>query len=408
MTTPTARADVRRIVAARALRGFADGLTSIVLPAHLLALGFGATRIGAIATASLLGSAALTLAIGLVAHRAGPRVVLLGMGALMIATGIGFAMVDAFLPLLLIAFAGTLNPSGGDVSAFLPIEQSLLATRSAEADRTALYARYNLFGSFLGALGALASGLGPWAASDGAAATAAGMRAAFLVYAACGAIVVLLHLGVRVDAAEGRATGAAPRAPLARSRGVVMRLSALFALDSFGGGFVVQSLLALWLFQRFGLSLETASRVFFATSVLSALSQLGSAPLARRIGLVRTMVYTHVPANVFLALAAFAPGPELAVTLLLARMALSQMDVPARQALVMSVVPPEERAAAASVTNLPRSLAGGIAPVLAGALLARTSFGWPLLIGGVLKLVYDVWLLRAFGRLEGARAPSRD
>ncbi|HVH20651.1 MAG TPA: MFS transporter, partial [Myxococcota bacterium] len=192
------------------------------------------------------------------------------------------------------------------------------------------------------------------------------------------------------------ATSARDRRPLARSRGVVLRLAALFSLDSFGGGFAINAILVLWLLQRHALSLEAASVAMSAAALLSALSQLASAPLARRIGLIRTMVFTHLPANAFLIGAAFAPSAGAAVACLLARAALSQMDVPARQAYVMSVVRPEERAAAASVTNVPRSLAAAVSPSLAGAMLGASSFGWPLVAGGALKIVYDLLLLAGF------------
>ncbi|XXR74014.1 MFS transporter [Sorangium sp. So ce388] len=188
--------------------------------------------------------------------------------------------------------------------------------------------------------------------------------------------------------------------PLLRSRRIVVRLAALFSLDSFGGGFIVQSLLALWLFRRFALSVETAGAIFFAAGIAAGLSQLVSARLAAKIGLINTMVYTHLPSNVLLILAALMPTAPLAVGFLLLRMCLSQMDVPARQSYVMAVVPPEERPAAASVTNVPRSLAAAIAPLLAGAMLSRSSFGWPLLCGGIAKAIYDVLLLIQFGAVK--------
>jgi MFS family permease len=191
-------------------------------------------------------------------------------------------------------------------------------------------------------------------------------------------------------------------APLKRSRSVVLRLTALFALDSFGGGFAIDSLIALWLFLRFDLSLQTAGVVFFGTRTLAALSQLVSARLASRFGLIETMVFTHIPANIFLILAAFMPNAPLAITFLLLRMSMSSMDVPARQSYVMAVVPPEERAAAASVTNVPRSLTSAISPLIAGSLLQWSSFGWPLVIGGVLKIIYDLMLLSGFRHVKEA------
>jgi predicted MFS family arabinose efflux permease len=192
--------------------------------------------------------------------------------------------------------------------------------------------------------------------------------------------------------------------PLATSRPIVLRLAALFSLDSFGGGFVVQSLLVLWLVRRFQLDARTIAGVFFAAGTLGAFSQLLSPRVAARIGLVRTMVYTHLPSNLLLVLAALAPSAPLSIACLLARMAISQMDVPARQAFVMAVVPPEERAAAASVTNVPRSLAAGLAPLLTGLLLEKTTFGWPLVIGGTLKATYDLALLFQFRKVRTREA----
>jgi len=390
--------DAPRLVCARALRGFADGAVSVVLPAYLTAIGLSPFEVGAVATATLLGSAALTLAVGLAAHRLSTRATLVATTLLMLGTGVGFANVSAFWPLLAIAFVGTLNPSAGDVSVFLPVEQSLLASSASSAGRTALYARYNVAGAFAAAVGSLAAAFPELLEKSAGLTRAAALRSVFYVYAAVAVAIAALYLGL------GRTAGAAaervPRRPLERSRPVVLRLAALFTLDSFGGGFVVQSLLALWLFERFDLSLAAAAQVFFVTSLLGALSQLVSPRLAARIGLIRTMVYTHVPANAFLVIAAFMPTAPLALAFLFLRMALSSMDVPARQAYVMSVVPPEERAAAASVTNVPRSLGGGLAPIASGWMLAHSSFGWPLLAGGLIKIAYDLLLLAQFRHHE--------
>jgi MFS family permease len=391
--------DHARLLATRGLRGFADGFASVVLVAHLVALGFEPFAISAIVTATLLGSAALTLLVGVASDRWPQRSVLLAASALMVATGAGFAVATGFWPILAIAFLGTLNPSMGDVTLFLPVEQALLARSTQPEHRTALFARYNLTGALLGAAGALASGLPERAAALGWSAEPAALRAAFVGYALFGVACCALYLGLRMGRAAV-AAGGAPRRPLARSRGVVLRLAALFSLDAFGGGFAVNSILALWLFERFDFSVAQAGSLFFGMGVLAAFSQLASAPLARRIGLVRTMVYTHVPANLLLAAAAFMPTAPLAVACLLGRMATSTMDVPARQALVMSVVPAEEQAAAASVTNVPRSLASAVSPLVAGALLQNAWLGWPLLIAGSLKLLYDLLLLAAFRSIE--------
>jgi MFS family permease len=378
-----------RLVLARSLRGVADGVLAIAVPLHLMHIGFGPREIGAFVAATLLGSALFTLAAGLGARRFAPRSLLLAACVLMGATALGLASATTFLLLLAIGFVGTFNPSAADVSVFLPTEQALLATQDAAGGRAALFARYNLGGSLGAALGALASGV----FSDA--------RLALAGYALVAALLAALYAPLRSQLArDHRSEG---RAPLARSRRTVLELSALFSLDSFGGGFAVQSILVLWLHRRFELAPATTGAVFSAAALLAAASQLASARLSGRLGLVRTMVFTHIPANLFLAAAALAPSAPLAIAFLLARSALSQMDVPARQALVMALVPAEERAAAASLTNVPRSLASALAPLPAGALLALPGPGWPLLAGAALKLVYDLWFFAAFRAREPLR-----
>jgi MFS family permease len=397
--------DARRLLCTRAIRGLADGVASIALVTYLTGLGFSAFDVGAIVTGTLLGSAAVTLGVGLLGYRWSRRRVLLGAAALMAATGIGFAGLTAFWPLMVVAVAGTLNPSAGDVSLFLPTEQAALAQTVGGPARTAAFAWYNLAGSLAGAMGALASGAPAVAAARWGVPLLRAERGVFVFYAACAVAVAAVY--TRLSPALEIHPAKRGRAPLAESRGLVLRLAALFSVDSFGGGFVVQSLLVLWLTRRFALDQRATAGVFFAAGALSAFSQALSPRVAARIGLVRTMVYTHLPSNLLLVLAAFMPSAPLAITCLLLRMAVSQMDVPARQAFVMAVVTPEERAAASSVTNVPRSLAAGLAPLIAGALLERTTFGWPLVVGGLLKAAYDIALLVQFRavatREEGVR-----
>jgi MFS family permease len=384
--------DARRVLLTRALRGLADGAISVVLAGYLTRLGFSTAEVGAIVTGTLLGSAALTIGVGLFAHRLQMRRLLMGASILMFATGLGFAGLDRFWPLLVVAIVGTLNPSNGDVSVFLPLEQASLAQAASDgAGRMGLYSWYNVLGTFSGAVGALAAGLPEMLARQGVASLSSAERAVFLVYAGMGLVVLLVYRGLPAGA-----PAAASVAPLARSRRMVLKLAFLFSLDSFGGGFVVQSLLALWLFLRFHISIQTAGTIFFVSNLAGALSQFLSVRVARRIGLLRTMVYTHLPANLFLIAAGLVTQLELAVAFLLLRASVSSMDVPARQAYVMAVVPPEERAAAASVTNVPRSLASAIPPFLTGLMLEHTSFGWPLVCAGVLKAAYDLLLLRQF------------
>ena len=388
-----ASADARRILAVRALRGFADGLVSVLLAGHLLRLGFTPLEVGAIVTGTLLGSAALTIALGLVGYRYTRRHVLLGAAALMLATGVGFAILRSFWPLLAVAVLGTLNPSAGDVSVFLPTEQAALAQTASGRDRTGLFAWYNLAGNFMGALGALATGLPPVLAHAYGYEINLDERSGFVLYALVAVATAAAYTGLGPGV---EARSAAPGRPLARSRRIVIHLAALFSLDSFGGGFVVQSLLVLWLYERFQLSVPVVGSIFFAAGILGGLSQLVSPVLASRIGLVPTMVYTHLPSNLLLVAGGLVPDARLAVTFLLLRAALSQMDVPARQAYVMAVVPPEERVAAASVTNVPRSLAAAVPPLITGAMLTQSAVGWPLVCGGVLKALYDLLLLSQF------------
>ncbi len=306
---------------------------------------------------------------------------------------------------MIVAVAGTLNPSAGDVSVFLPTEQAALAQTVEGPARTMAFAWYNLVGSLAGAAGALATGLPAVAAARWDVSLLRAERGVFVFYAASAVCAAVIYR--RLSPALEVHPAKRGRAPLAESRPVVLRLATLFSIDSFGGGFVVQSLLVLWLYRRFHLDERTTAAVFFVAGTLSAFSQVLSPRVAARIGLIRTMVYTHLPANVFLMLAGVMPTAPLAITCLLLRMAVSQMDVPARQAFVMAVVPPEERAAASTVTNVPRSLAAGLAPLIAGSLLEKTNFGWPLIIGGALKAAYDVLLLVQFRAVAPREAGIR-
>jgi MFS family permease len=397
MLPASTSSDARLLLTARALRAFGDGLVSLLLPAYLALLGYGAFEIGVIATTTLAGSSVLTLVVGLYAHRLSGRGLLLAASLLMMLTGIAFTLVQGFWPLLLIAFVGTLNPSAGDVSLFLPLEQARLAHCVADRDRTALFARYSLVGSLAGAVGALCAGFPEVVYGRLPGGLEAALKFSFLLYAGLGLFSWFLYRQLPPDAAVASAS---PAEPLRKSRRIVLTMAALFSLDSFAGGFVVQSLLALWLFERFGLSLTTTGAIFFWTGLLSALSYLVAVPLARRIGLINTMVFTHLPANVCLVLVPFAPSLAPAIILLLVRSALSQMDVPTRTSYVMAVVTPGERAAAASVTAVPRSLAAAASPIMAGSLLAVSGFGWPLVLGGGLKIAYDLILLAMFRKVR--------
>lgn len=389
--------EARLLLAARSLRAFGDGFVSLLLPYYLTLLGYGALEIGLLVTATLLGSGMLTLTIGFIAHRHSARRLLLFASLLMAATGVATALTAGFWPLLVIAVVGTLNPSASDVTPISPLEQTLLARATAAQSRTALFARYSLAGALVAALGAQAAGLPELVAAGTGFDRLAAIRMMFLLYAALGAASFLLYR--RLSPALEAERHEQP-VPLGKSRRIVYTLAALFSIDSFAGGFAVQSLLALWLLQRFDLSISAAGSIFFWTGLLTAFSHLAAARIAARFGLINTMVFTHLPANMFLILVPFMPTLELALLFLLLRSALSSMDVPARTSYVMAVVSPGERPAAASLTSVPRSLASALSPSIAGALLAASPFGWPLVICGTLKIVYDLTLLRMFSRVK--------
>ena len=391
-----ARDPVPRILWARGLRDFGDGLAAVLLPAYLVALGYGAAEVGAVTTVALLGSALMTLGVGVAGARADPRLMLLLAAALMIATGIGFAAAGSFALVAAVALVGTINPSAGSVSVFAPLEQALLTHASPDAKRTGVLARYSLVGALAAAAGALAAGAPDALAALGVPPMDA-LRSMFLVYALLG---VACAVAYRTIPPLPGADRQARHAPLGPSRGIVVRLAALFSVDSFAGGLAVQSLLALWLFERFGLSLAEAGLFFFWSGVLSAFSFPVAAWLAGRIGLVNTMVFTHIPSSLCLVAAAFAPTVGLALGLLLLRAALSQMDVPTRTSYVMAVVTPAERTAAASFTAVPRSLAAAASPALGGALFAAGFQALPLVACGVLKILYDLALLAVFRRIR--------
>lgn len=381
------------IFLARALRDFGDGFVAILLPVYLTALGLSAFDVGVIATAALLGSALLTLGAGFLAARYDVRALLLAASMLMIASGLAYAAANDYAVLLVVAFVGTINPSGGSTSVFVPLEHTVLSGAVAPARRTWAFARYSLIGALAGAAGALVAATPDWLAPLGIG-TIGAIKIMFGFYAVLGLIGGFAYFGIARRKREESTSALGP------SRGIVYKLAALFAIDSFAGGFVVHSLLALWLFQRFDLSLAAAGAFFFWSGVLSAFSFPVAAWIGSRIGLINTMVYTHIPSSLCLIAAAFAPSVQWALGLLLVRAALSQMDVPTRSSYVMAVVTEAERPAAASVTAVPRSLASAISPALAGALFSAGYQAWPLLLCGGLKILYDLLLLVAFRTIK--------
>jgi len=394
---PEASNDALRILAARGIRAFGDGYVALLLPIYLVELGYSALAIGAIVTSTLIGTALLTLWVGWIANRHSRRLLLLAAAVLMALTGASFAVITDFWPLLVIAFVGTINPTSGDASIFVPLEQTVLTQTIAARNRTALFARYSVIGSCATAFGVLAAALPDFMSAWSGCTRTAAMQLMFGLYAGLGLVALLLYrpLSSAVEMADE-----APKAPLQESKRLVYGMAALFGMDSFGTGFLVQSLLALWLYQAFAVSVTTTAAILFWSSLCSAVSYLLAVPIAARIGLINTMVFTHLPSNVLLILIPFAPNLATAIALLLARSALSQMDVPTRTSYVMAVVTPSERPAAASITAVPKTFAWAAGSMISGYLLTLSTFGWPLLIGGVIKGVYDILLLIKFQKVR--------
>ena len=394
---PGTSADALRVLAARGVRAFGDGFVALLLPIYLVELGFSPLAIGAIVTSTLIGTALLTLWVGWVANRYSRRSLLFAAALLMAATGAGFAMLTDFWPLLVIAFVGTMNPTSGDASIFVPLEQTVLTQTIAARQRTALFARYSVIGSCATAIGVLAAAVPDLVTAWTGCTRPAAMQLMFGLYAVLGLLALVLYrpLSPAVEIADE-----APKAPLQQSKMLVYGMAALFGMDSFGTGFLVQSLLALWLYQAFQVSVTTTATILFWTGICSAISYLVAVPIAERIGLIKTMVFTHLPSNILLVLVPFAPNLGTAIGLLLARSALSQMDVPTRASYVMAVVAPEERPAAASITAVPKTFAWAAGSMISGYLLTLSAFGWPLLIGGVIKGIYDILLLIKFQKVR--------
>jgi len=389
------RSNILLLYVARGVRGFGDGFATIILPAYLTAIGYDPIQIGIVVTASLLGTALLTLAIGAIAPRYDLRTLMLIGASLMTLTGLAFPNFEHIAFIVAVAFVGTVNPSTGDLGVLVPLEHAMLALGVPDQERTHAFARYSLIGALSMAAGTLAAATPDFITAAGVGKLCA-FKLMFYAYAVLGIVSASLYRCLP----HARMAEASPQTPLGPSRGVVFKLAALFSLDAFAGGFIVQSLLALWLFQRFDLSVSTAGVFFFWAGTLSAFSYPIAARLAQRIGLINTMVFTHIPSSVFLILAAFSSNLNVVLALLLLRAALSQMDVPTRTSYVMAVVTPAERAAAASVTTVPRSLAAAVSPTFAGVLLTTAFSGLPLVVCGTLKIVYDLALLYSFRHIK--------
>lgn len=394
------RSNVALLFASRGARLFAYGFLSVILALYLEAIGLSTRAIGVVLTLALIGDAAVSLLITTSADRLGRRRMLIAGGLLMAAGGAAFASTRDTVWLAVIATIGVFSPNGHEVGPFLSIEQASLSQLVPSQRRTHMFARYTLTGSFATASGALAGGVAAEALQRSGMSTAHSYRILLWAYALFGLLLVALFSRLSRDV-EATHSQTRSRFGLHRSRGPVMRLSALFALDSFGGGFVIQSLMALWFHRRFGFDVGSLGALFFAANLVAGVSALFAARIAARIGLVNTMVVTHLPSNVLLCLVPLMPSATLAVGILLLRFCISQMDVPTRQSYTMAIVDPDERSAAAGITGIARSVGASISPAMSGALMGNPALmGVPFFIAGGLKIVYDLLVYRGFKSLK--------
>jgi MFS family permease len=395
----TLTADARLLFATRIVRMFGYGLLSVVLVLYLVALGVAGVMVGLILTLTLLGDAAISLWLTTHADRIGRRRILMAGAVLMLLAGIVFAVAHDPWILLLAATIGVISPSGNEVGPFLAVEQASLSQTLPDRERTRVFGWYNLAGSLATATGALAAGLIAQTLQGSGASALDSYRAIVIGYALVGIGLAALfwRLSAAIEVPAAPDVSVATRLGLHRSRGIVLRLAALFSLDAFAGGFVMQSLIAYWFHTRFGADPATLGAIFFGANILAGFSALAAARLAARIGLINTMVFTHLPSNVLLIAVPLMPSLPLAIGVLLARFAISQMDVPTRQSYTIAVVDPDERSAAAGVTGIARSLGAAVSPSLATPLIQNVPLaGLPFIIGGGLKIVYDLLVLRAF------------
>jgi len=382
---------------------FAYGLLSVVLVLYLVEVGLKEWEIGLLLSLTLAGDTVISLWLTTTADRLGRRRTLIVGAILMVLAGIAFISTGSFLLLVIAATIGVISPSGNEIGPFLAVEQAALSHIVSDERRTDVFAWYNLIGSFSTALGALAGGLIAEMSQQAGLTGAAAYRPVLLAYAGIGVALIggfaLLSSAIETNAGDKSRAPAKTVLGLHESRRTVLKLSLLFALDALGGGFVIQSIIAYWFHVRFQLDPAMLGTIFLFANLLAGVSTLAAGWLARRIGLVNTMVFTHLPSNVLLILVPLMPDVYWAIGLLLLRFAISQMDVPTRQAYTMAVVRPDERSAAAGVTAVARSVGASISPMMATVLVG--SAGWmsvPFFLAGGLKIVYDLLLYRAFWR----------
>jgi MFS family permease len=410
MTFPYLTTDGVILFGTRVLRMFAYGLLSVVLVLYLARLGLNAGLIGLLLSLTLVGDAAISLWMTTTADRVGRRLILIAGAGLMLFAGVLFALTDRVELLLIAAIIGVISPSSYEVGPFLPVEQAALSQIVPDAQRTQTFAWYNLAGSFATATGALCGGGLTQLLQRVGVAPLSSYRAVVVLYGVIGVLLALLftRLSPSVEAVYSDISKTRSLLGLHRSRGVVLKLSTLFGLDAFAGGFVVQSLVAYWFHVRFDVEPAALGGIFFGSNILAGISALASARVAARIGLVNTMVFTHLPSNILLVLVPLMPNLPLAIVVLFARFSISQMDVPPRQSYTMAVVASDERSAAAGVTGIARSIGAATSPAFAGAFLGNAGLlGAPFFVAGSLKIIYDVLLYRSLQSVKKQESTGR-
>jgi len=396
--------DGKLLLGARIVRTFSYGFLSVILAIYLKLIGFNDILIGIVLTATLVNSVFFNLFSSAYADKIGRRKILVLYAILMIISSIVFFVTDNYVALVIAALVGTINVTGSEVGAFLSLEQALLPQTVHDIKkRNSIFAIYNTVGTFAMSAGVLVSGLPSILQQHYGFDQIGAIKSLFLIYAACAIIVLVIYLVLskNIEVKDGTPkSGLSTKNISPKSRSIIAKMSSLFAVDSFGGGFVIQSIVSFWFYTRFGADLSTLSYVFAIAGVLTALSFMASTRLASKIGLVNTMVFTHIPSNVLLIILAFAPSFSIAISLYFARMSLSQMDVPTRQSYLMGVVSENERIPAATITNTSRNIAQAVSPSLSGIIIQALSLSAPFVFGGVLKIVYDVGMFFSFRKIK--------
>ncbi len=396
--------DGKLLLGARIVRTFSYGFLSVILAIYLKLIGFNDILIGLVLTATLVNSVFFNLFSSAYADRIGRRKILVLYAVLMIISSVIFFVTDNYVALIIAALVGTINVTGSEVGAFLSLEQALLPQTVRDVQkRNSIFAIYNTVGTFAMSAGVLVSGLPSILQQHYGFDQISAIKSLFLIYAACAIVVLAIYLVLskNIEVKDGvPKSGLSTKNISPKSRGIIAKMSSLFAVDSFGGGFVIQSIVSFWFYTRFGADLSTLSYIFAIAGVLTALSFMASTKIASKIGLVNTMVFTHIPSNILLIILAFAPTFSIAISLYFARMSISQMDVPTRQSYLMGVVHENERIHAAAITNTSRNIAQAVSPSLSGIIIQALSLSAPFVFGGVLKIVYDVGLFFSFRKIK--------